>query len=78
MSKQTVISLESNGLTGTAEVCWIPDSQYNVAHYGAFITVPYQPSNWVHLFIHDKADLNRAIEKAKEYLQNALEHCTLC
>ena len=78
MSKSELIKIEANGLIGTAEVKWIPDNQYSVAHYGAFITVPYQPSSWVHLFIHDRADLNRAIEKAKEYLQNALERCTLC
>lgn len=78
MVKRTVIELEVNGNTGIAEVSWIPTDQYNVAHYGAFISVPYQSSRWVHLFIHNKSDLDGAIAKAKDYLQSALERCTLC
>ena len=78
MRNREIISLEVNGHTGTAEVKWIPDNGYNVAHYGAFISVPYQNSKWEHLFIYDKADLEGAKAKAKVYLEIALQRCTLC
>ena len=78
MRNREIISLEVNGHTGTAEVEWIPDNGYNVAHYGAFISVPYQNSKWEHLFIYDKADLEGAKAKAKVYLEIALQRCILC
>ena len=77
MRNREIISLEVNGHTGIAEVEWIPDNGYNVAHYGAFISVPYQNSRWEHLFIYDKADLEGAKAKAENYLKSALQRCTL-
>lgn len=72
------IRLEIGGYSGTAEVKWFQDDKYNVAHYGAFISVPFQNSEWVHLFVYDRCDLNVAIGKARDYLECALERCTLC
>lgn len=78
MRNREIIRLEVNGHTGTAEVKWFPDDKYNVGHYGAFISVPFQDSRWEHLFIHDKADLKSAKAKAENYLKSALQRCTLC
>lgn len=72
------IRLEINGYSGTAEVKWVRDDKYNVAHYGAFISVPFQDSEWVHLFVYDKCELDVAIGKARDYLECALQRCTLC
>lgn len=72
------ITLEVGGYTGTAEVKWLPDNGYSVSHYGAFISVPFKDSEWVHLFVSDKCDLDIAIGKARDYLECALQHCTLC
>ena len=71
-------TLTIEGHTGTAEVKWIPENQWNVAHYGAFISVPYQNSRWENLFVYDKEKLTEATEKAKQYLEMALSRCTLC
>lgn len=75
MTKFTV----SNG-NYDANVCvrWIPDNQYNVAHYNAFITVPFQDSNNVHLYVFNKSELDVAIDKATEYAKMFLSRCTLC
>ena len=78
MRNREIIRLKVDGHTGTAEVKWITDNSYSVAHYGAFISVPYQNSKWEHLFIYDKADLEGAKAKAKVYLEIALQRCTLC
>lgn len=72
------ITLTVAGHEGTADVKWIPETQWSVAHYGAFISVPYQNSRWENLFVHDKAKLAEATEKAKQYLKMALSRCTLC
>ena len=73
-----IIKLEVDGHTGTAEIKWIPDNEYGVAHYAAFISVPFQDSRWEHLFIYDKADLDSAKAKAEKYLKSDLQRCTLC
>lgn len=78
MRNREIIKLEVDGYTGTAEIKWIPDNGYNVAHYAAFISVPFQDSRWEHLFIYDKADLEGAKAKAENYLKSALQRCTLC
>ena len=72
------ITLEVGGYTGTATVKWIPDNGYSVAHYGAFISVPFQDSEWVHLFVYDERNLDVARDKARDYLECALQRCTLC
>ena len=72
------ITLTIEGYTGTVKVKWIPENQWNVAHYGAFISVPYQNSRWENLFVCDKEKLTEATEKAKQYLEMALSRCTLC
>jgi hypothetical protein len=71
------INMTVNGQSGTAEVVWVPDSIYNVAHYEVLLSVPFQDSRWEHLFIHDKSKLDEAIEKAKENLKFRLQRCTL-
>lgn len=73
-----IITLMVDGHTGTAEIKWIAENQWSVAHYGAFISVPFQNSRWENLFIYDKEKLPEAIEKAKVYLETALSRCTLC
>lgn len=77
-SHSEVITLEVGGYTGTAEVAWITGSIYSIAHYGAFISVPFQNSEWVRLFVYDKCDLDVAMDKARDYLECALQRCTLC
>ena len=71
------INLTANGHKGHAGIKWIPENQYGVAHYEAFITVPFQDSRWVHLYIFNKEDINEAFAKAWEHLTGALERCTL-
>ena len=78
MRNREIIKLEVYGHTGTAEIKWIQDNEYGVAHYAAFISVPFQDSRWQHLFIYDKADLESAKAKAENYLEIALKRCTLC
>ena len=78
MRNREIIKLEIGGHTGTAEIKWIPDNEYGVAHYAAFISVPFQDSRWEHLFIYDKTDLEGAIAKANVYLETTLQRCTLC
>lgn len=72
------ITLTVDGHTGTAEIKWIAENQWSVAHYGAFISVPFQNGRWENLFVYDKEKLSEAIEKAKEHLEMALSRCTLC
>ena len=55
MRNREIIKLEVCGHTGTAEIKWIPDNEYDVAHYAAFISVPFKDSRWQHLFIYDNA-----------------------
>lgn len=78
MRNREIISLEVNGHTGTADVKWITGSIYSIGHYGAFISVPFKDSEWIHLFVYDKCDLDVAIDKARDYLECALQRCTLC
>ena len=77
-SHSEIITLEIGGYVGTAVVEWITGSIYSIPHYGAFISVPFQNSEWVHLFVYDKCDLDVAIDKARDYLECALQRCTLC
>lgn len=72
------ITLTIEGNTGTAKIEWIAENKYSVAHYAAFISVPYQNSRWENLFIYDKDKLQEATEKAKQYLEMALLRCGLC
>lgn len=72
------IKMELNGHAGTAEVKWIPENQWSVAHYGVFLSVPFQNSKWDSLFVYDKEHLELAMEKAKQRLEIALSRCTLC
>lgn len=72
------IEMIINGHNGVAEVRWIPESEYSLAHYAAFISVPYQNSRWENLFVYDKNELDEAIDKAKVYLEITLKRCTLC
>ena len=78
MRNREIIKLEVGGHIGTAEIKWIPDNEYGVAHYAAFISVPCQDSRWEHLFIYDKPDLESAKAKAENDLKSALQRCTLC
>lgn len=72
------LSLEVNGITGTAEVNWIPTNQWAIAHYEAFIVVPFQNPQKVHLYVNNKKDINIAVAKAKDQLESALQRCILC
>ena len=72
------ITLKVDGHTGSAEVKWIEENQWSVAHYEAFISVPFQDSRWENLFIYGKEKLAEAEVKAEQYLEMALSRCTLC
>lgn len=72
----TVNVVDNRGYTGTAEIKWMPQDEWNVAHYSAFITVPFQDSRWVNLFIFDEREISKALEKAKNVLEYALQRCT--
>ena len=72
------IEMVINGRKGIAEVKWIQESEYSAAHYAALISVPFQNSRWENLFVYNKNELDEALDKAKEYLEMALERCTLC
>ena len=76
--EKITITLTIDGHTGTAEVKWIGESKWSVAHYGVFIAVPFQDGRWEDLFIYDKEKSAEAREKAREYLEAALSRCTLC
>lgn len=74
--EKIALTIEDN--TGTAKIEWIAENQYSMAHYAAFISVPYQNSRWENLFVYDKNKLPVAKEKAKQYLEMALLRCALC
>lgn len=78
MTSKNLITLTVGNYTGTAEIKWIKETPYTSAHYGAFITVPFQDSRWENLFVYAKDNLSEAIEKGKCYLEMALSRCTLC
>ena len=71
------ITSEVNGYAGSAEIRWV-ENKWGVAHYEAFISVPFQNSGWENLFIYSKDKLTEATEKAKQYLETALSRCALC
>ena len=72
------ITLKVNETIGSAEIRWVEENQWGVAHYEAFISVPFQNSGWENLFIYSKEKLTEATEKAKQNLEMALSRCTLC
>lgn len=72
------ITLTIEGYTGTAEIKWIPENKWSVAHYEAFISVPFQDAKWTNIFVYDEKQIEEATEKAKQYLETALSRCTLC
>ena len=76
MSKNIILTID--GLSAVAELKWIGENQWSVAHYAAFISVPFQNSKWENLFVYDKEKLKEATQKAKQYLEMALSRCTLC
>lgn len=78
METKLYVKTTLNNLRGEAEVMWLEANEYNAAHYEAFISVPYQPSRWVNLFISDKHHVKEAMDKAQKYLELALQRCTLC
>ena len=73
-----MVTMTVEGYTGTAEIKWIPENQWSVAHYEAFISVPFQGAKWTNLFVFNKEQIETAEQKAKEYLEMALSRCTLC
>ena len=73
-----IIKLTVNGYTGTAEVKWFDKNNWSVAHYEAFISVPFKNSSWENLFVYDKLEVLEAMENAKQHLEMALLSCTLC
>lgn len=73
-----IIKLMVNRFTGTAEIKWFEENQWSVAHYEAYISVPFQKCSWENLFVYDKLEVSDAIEKAKQHLKMALLSCTLC
>ena len=77
MKDRYKIGMTVNGHSGDAEITWIPDNKYNVAHYATLITVSFKDCRWEHLHICDKNKLEDAIENAKEYLKLELQRCTL-
>lgn len=75
--KDMIITVVVDGHEGTAEIKWLESSQYAFAHYGAFISVPFQSSKWVNMFVYDKADIEGAKRNAQLTLTEALKRCTL-
>lgn len=73
-----IITLTIDGYTGKAEIKWFEENQWSVAHYEAFLSVPFQNSKWINLFVYNKEKLTEAIGKAKQYLEIGLSRCTLC
>ena len=72
------ITLTINGRTGTAELIWKPSSKWGIAHYEAYITVPYQDSRYEHLHIYKESDRDYAKTLSRCILENALQECMLC
>lgn len=77
-NNKTEIEVKYQDLTGYAEIYWLETNEYNVAHYAAFITVPWQDSRWHHLGICDKSQLRAAINIARNYTEYFLSRCMLC
>lgn len=77
LSNECVVYVESNGYRGKGEIKWINDG-YNVPHYSAFISVPFQNSRWNNLGVYEKDAITKAIERCKEEIEMALDRCTLC
>ena len=71
------ITLTVDGHTGTAEIKWSAENQWSVAHYVAFVSVPFKKSQTQNLFVYDKEKIAEAIDKARNYLEMALSRCTL-
>lgn len=67
--------IDENDNKGTAEIAWIENDGYNAPHYSAFLTVPWQDSNWSYI---GNCSLEEAIERAKNHLEHALSRCHLC
>ena len=77
LDNECVVYVESNGYRGNGEIKWVDDG-YNVPHYNAFITVPFQNSRWCNLGVYEKGAISKAIERCKEEVEMALNRCTLC
>lgn len=71
-----ITARNDNGFEGSVKVQWIKENQWSVAHYEAFVAVPFQDTQWVNLFVYNKEELNEAISKAKEVLVDKLSRCT--
>lgn len=71
------ITLTVDGNTGTAEIKWVEENKFSVAHYVALISVPFQNGRTENLFVYDKEKIAEATEKAENYLEMALSRCTL-
>ena len=77
LNNECVVRVEHNGYKGVGEIKWINDG-YNVPHYSAFISVPFQNSRWCNLGVYEKGAISKAIERCKEEVEMALDRCTLC
>lgn len=71
------ITLTVDGHTGMAKIKWVEENQFSVAHYVAFISVPFQNGRTENLFVYRKEKISEAIDKARSYLEMALSRCTL-
>lgn len=76
-NNECVVRTRQNGFMGTGEIKWVNDG-YNVPHYSAFISVPFQNSRWCNLGVYEKEAISKAIARCKEELEIALDRCTLC
>lgn len=73
----TIHLTDSNGHTGTAEIKWIDEDEWAVAHYSACITVPFQSNKQFNLFVFDKRKIDEAVGRAKSILEISLaKSCT--
>ena len=77
LNNECVVRVEYNGYNGKGEIKWINDG-YNMPHYSAFISVPFQNSRWCNLGVYEKGAISKAIERCKEEVEMALDRCTLC
>lgn len=77
LSNEGVVCVERKGYKGTGEIKWINDG-YNVPHYSAFISVPFQDSRWCNLGVYKKGMVAKAVERCKQEVEMALDRCTLC
>ena len=76
-NNECVVCIGQNGYKGTGEIKWVNDG-YNVPHYNAFISVPFQNSRWCNLGIYEKGAISKAVARCKEEVELALNRCTLC